>query len=81
MAIIPIRKKMRWACDYDYTNLLDEGDLAWLKDFSEYYYGGNPHKCKRLALSDADRKESWRRNNRAETDAMNQLLIHFDDLL
>lgn len=60
---------------------LSEDQIAWLSDFSEYYYGGNPHKCTLIKLSDEDRKESWRRNNKAEVDAMNQVLIPYDDIV
>ena len=63
-----VRVKTRWAMDFDYLSTLELTDLEFLADFCNLHYHGSPHKVGIIEVTTELRKESYRRNNKAEFD-------------
>jgi len=63
-----VRLKTIWAMDFDYLHKLSEEQIGFLADFCNFYYHGSPHKVESLQITQKLRKESYNRNNKAESD-------------
>lgn len=70
------RKKNKWALDYDYLDKLDDDQVEYLAEFSNFYYHGSPHRCsKYIAMDPVLKRESYTRNNHAGYDVYNRINI------
>ena len=69
-------RKNVWAIDYDYLHKLSDNELKYLWSFTQYWHKGNPHKAtKKFKCGHRMRTDSYRRNNRAIIDVLNQVFI------
>lgn len=71
-ACMSVRRKTRWAMDFDYLSRLTEAELRYLAEFCNLHYHGSPHRAGEfIAVTPEMRRESYRRNNKAEIDLYN----------
>lgn len=68
-----VRRKTRWAMDFDYLTKLSDDEVRYLAEFCNIYYHGSPHRAGEFIKATAViRKESYSRNNKAQIDLFNQ---------
>lgn len=63
-----VRMKTQWAMDFDYLHKLSDEHVRYLADFCDLHYHGSPSRCEVIQITTGLRKESYRRNNNAESD-------------
>ncbi len=76
-----VRLKTMWAVDYDYLEQLSMEELEWLGHFTNWFYHGSPHKAGDLAITPELRKQSYTRNNNAESDLYTRKTTILKDIL
>lgn len=65
------RLRHEWSVDYDYLQKLSLKELRFLASFTHLHYLGNPTASK-MKLSDKAKKVSYKNDNRARIDILNQ---------
>lgn len=68
-----VRHKTIWAMDFDYLAALDLSELEFLADFCNLHYHGSPHKLRIIEITNEAKKESYRRNNKAQIDVYTKM--------